>query len=267
MKTLFIGCGNMGGTIIEGMLQTKQFSVDEVSVVLPPNSPNIQNVEKKFGIRVYQRFPETNFDAVLFAVKPQTLSEIVSQYQEFLKQSQNTLVISIVAGKTLGYFKKYFSKQPVVRIMPNLNALARYGSSVGCASQELTFEQIIGIEKMFKIIGSFTWVEEELIDAVTAVSGSGPAYFYLFTECLMKAANELGIEKNLAAKLATETFIGSAMVAKGSPLDISKLREAVTSLGGTTESALAVFNAEEKLFKLVKAAAAAATKRAKELAN
>ena len=94
MKTLFIGCGNMGGTIIEGMLQTKQFSVDEVSVVLPPNSPNIQKVEKKFGIKVYQRFPEISFDAVLFAVKPQTLSEIVSQYQEFLKQSQNTSVVT-----------------------------------------------------------------------------------------------------------------------------------------------------------------------------
>lgn len=267
MKILFIGCGNMGGTIIEGILQTKQFSSNEISVILPPNSLSRKKVEEKFNVSVYHEFPKINFDVIIFAVKPQTLSKIALEYQAFLKSAQNTLIISIAAGKTIAFLKEHFPLLPVVRVMPNLNALSRYGSSVGCASEELAVEQVNIVERMFKNIGSYTWVEEGFIDAITAVSGSGPAYYFLFTECIMRAANELGVEKNLAAKLATETFIGSAMVAKDSPLDIAKLRQAVTSLGGTTEAALAVFDAEEKLFKLVKAAATAAAERAKELAN
>lgn len=268
MQILFVGCGNMGGAIVSGMLQSCNFAKDEISAILPPHSPDMYRTEERFGIKVYSSFPsEKNFDAILFAVKPQTFYEILPSYREALT-GVNTLVISIAAGKTTKYLASFFSTQPIIRVMPNINALVGKSVSIAYANKPLTSAQKELVQKIFTSVGSFNIVNDEsILDAVTAVSGSGPAYFFQFIEHLIDAAKKLGLDEKLAHALATETFIGSAKLLEHEKVSLAELRSYVTSPGGTTAAALQVFNESDQLKTLAEAALKAACKRAGELSE
>lgn len=268
MNIIFVGCGNMGSAIVSGMLKSPDFNAEQISTVLPPLSPDILKVQNSLKIRIYNELPKNkDFDIIFFAVKPQTLPSILPIYKEALR-GKRAIIISIVAGKSAAYFREFFPNAKIVRTMPNLNAMYGKGSTVGIYDKALTSNEKETIEKIFTSIGHFYWSEDEsVMDAVTAISGSGPAYYFAFTEYLTAAAEKIGIPKALAKNLAEETFIGAAEVLSKANKSPAELRAAVTSKGGTTEAALESFNKEDAFSKLIQNAVTSAKNRAKELSE
>jgi len=267
MNILFVGCGNMGSAIVSGMLDSKKFTSNEITALLPEENNDAKELVSKFNISIIHELVSNNdVDVLIFAVKPQILDEIMSEYAG--KISPNALIISICAGKTVSYFEKHFPHNNIVRTMPNLNSMIQKGSTVGIANNKLPENHKNIVESIFESVGSYTWLDDEdLVDIVASISGSGPAYFFLFTELLAKAGIKHGLGEDLANKLAIETFIGAAATLEQSGELPSDLREAVTSKGGTTAAALGVFNDSDVLGELIKSATKEAVAKAKILSK
>jgi pyrroline-5-carboxylate reductase len=205
-------------------------------------------------------------DAVVFAVKPQVADIVVPQYRRWARPE--TLFLSIVAGKTLAGLARHLDRAAVVRSMPNTPAAIGRGITVACANPLVTFAQRRLCDRLLAAIGESTWVEDEaLIDAVTAVSGSGPAYVFLLIEALAAAGAAEGLPAGLALQLARSTVAGSGELARISAESPTELRENVTSPGGTTRAALDVLMASDGLALLIRRAVAAAAARSRELAS
>jgi pyrroline-5-carboxylate reductase len=205
-------------------------------------------------------------DAVVFAVKPQVVDMVLPSYRRWARSA--TLFLSIVAGKTLGGLARHLGAAAIVRTMPNTPAAIGRGITVACANPLVTFEQRRFCEGLLAAIGESAWVEDEgLLDAVTAVSGSGPAYVFLLIEALARAGEAEGLPAELAARLALSTIAGSGELARVSAETPAQLRENVTSPGGTTRAALDVLMAADGLEALIRRAVAAAAARSRELAN
>lgn len=258
----------MGSAIVACMLKSGHFRPSQVSTVIPSDSPHLQ-VAKDLGIEViFDRVDSLDsFDIIIFAVKPQTLPEIMPYYKSLIGDRSDKLVVSIAAGKKIEFFKSYFPKAPIVRVMPNINVTIEKGATVGYSSLNLNAEYKKQIEKIFGSAGFYSWIDDESkMDLVTAVSGSGPAYYFLFTELLSKVGEELGLSKELAKSLAKNTFIGSAAMLEESDYDPSVLRQMVTSKGGTTEAALKSLN-NNNLQEIIKLAVESAIKRGNDLSK
>lgn len=204
--------------------------------------------------------------AVVFAVKPQNAGETLPQYQRFAGQA---VFLSIMAGRTIGGMRSLLGADAaIVRAMPNTPAAVRQGVTVACPGEGVSTPQRVLCGRLLEAIGVVAWVEDEaLLDPVTAVSGSGPAYVFLLAELMEQAAREQGIPPDLARLLARQTVSGSGALLAASKEDASALRVAVTSPGGTTERALAVLMASDAWPKALRQAIADATRRSKELAS
>jgi pyrroline-5-carboxylate reductase len=204
---------------------------------------------------------------VVLAVKPQVMGAVVPAYRRFA--DANTLFLSIAAGKTLSFFAGHLGPvSAVVRAMPNTPAAIGRGIAVACSNRAVVPAQRALAERLLAAVGDVGWVEDEpLIDAVTAVSGSGPAYVFLLIECLAKAGVAAGLSEELATRLARATVAGSGELARMSPEPAAQLRENVTSPGGTTRAALDVLMAQDGLQPLLTRAVLAATRRSRELAD
>jgi len=204
---------------------------------------------------------------IVFAVKPQQLDTILPEYHVRFA-SINPLYLSIAAGKTLAYFQKHLGGHAhIVRAMPNTPALVGQGMTVLCASETLpaSARKIAG--DLMGAVGKIEWLaDESLMDAVTAISGCGPAYVFLFLESLVKAAVESGLPEPLAKTLALQTLSGSVALAGHSAKNFEQLRIDVTSPGGATEAALSLLMRGDALTKLFESAVLAAINRSKELA-
>jgi pyrroline-5-carboxylate reductase len=205
--------------------------------------------------------------AVVLAIKPQVAPDIVPQVARFV--GRETVVISIMAGRTIGFLAKHLPKgTAIVRAMPNVPAsigrgitVAAPNARVGGAARDLA-------DALLSATGPVEWVKnEKWMDAVTAVSGSGPAYVFLLAESLARAATAVGLPKPLATRLARATVAGAGELLHRSELDAAKLRESVTSPGGTTAAALKVLMGKSGLDPLLKKAVTAATRRSRELAG
>lgn len=266
---LLVGCGKMGSALLGGFI-SKLFSPDQIVIV--ENDPKrTYDLNRKYGVKVIGAgdsipsgfTPET----VIFAVKPQIMADILPGFARIC--SKDTLFISIAAGKTTAFFEKYLGvNRFVVRCMPNLPALVGQGATVLYPNDSITKEHQRRAESLFAAVGECFWVEDEgLLDAVTAISGSGPAYVFHFMECLIDAGIELGLPKKLATSLACSTIRGSAQLAKVSDETPTVLKEQVTSPKGTTEAALEVLSGEGGLSHILKKATRAAMERSKELAE
>jgi pyrroline-5-carboxylate reductase len=205
-------------------------------------------------------------DAVVFAVKPQVVDMVLPDYRRWARPE--TLFLSIVAGKTLTGLGRHLGSAAIVRTMPNTPAAIGRGITVACANSLVTFPQRQLCDRLLAAIGESAWVEEEgLIDAVTAVSGSGPAYVFLMIEALAKAGEAEGLPPELALRLARSTVAGSGELARISDESPAQLREDVTSPGGTTRAALDVLMATDGLEVLIKRAVGAAAARSRALAS
>ncbi len=208
--------------------------------------------------------------AVVFAVKPQVMEEPLPDYASLGGGAEaGPLFISIAAGRSIESMARHLGTDAaIVRAMPNTPAAIGHGMTVACASPTVSDPQRDLAAGLFTAAGAFTWVEsEDLLDPVTAVSGSGPAYVFMMTECLAEAAIAAGLDKELAQQLARATVSGSGALLGQAEETAAELRKNVTSPGGTTEAALAVLMAKPGLQTLLTKAVAAATARARQLSG
>jgi pyrroline-5-carboxylate reductase len=266
---LLVGSGKMGGALLDGWFKRGLNPVDAIVVepagrdaVHPCKThraltclPNVKDVPRDFRP-----------DVVVFAVKSQVADNIVPQYASFA--AQQPVFLSVIAGKTTAYFQRHLGTKAVVRAMPNTPSAVGKGISVLYAAPEVSAVQRRVCEVLMSAVGKVEWVEDEtLMDAVTAVSGSGPAYVFLLAECLRDAGVAAGLPGDLALRLARATVAGSGALLEHSELPPDILRHNVTSPGGTTAAALSVLMAADGFKPLLEQAVAEATKRSKELAG
>ena len=267
----FIGAGNMASAIIGGMLDSG-FKAANIWVSAPDDN-HLQSIRKQFGVSVTtdNRYCAEQADMVVLAVKPQVMASVCSDIAPVV-QNTRPLMVSIAAGLEASTLDEWLGGGlPLVRVMPNTPSLVGKGAAGLYANDQVKEKQKTMVESVFNSIGSALWVEDEsLLHAVTALSGSGPAYFFLMLEALEEAATEAGIAGETARALAIQTMAGAAEMAGRSEHDPGQLKRNVMSPGGTTEQAIQTFE-EGGMRDLVKKAYSAAYKRsgemAKELAN
>lgn len=257
-RICFIGCGNMGGSLIGGLL-ANGYNKDFICGS-DPDSNQRNQLKDRYDIEVYENNARalTGAEVVVLAVKPQVMQSTLTGIAEVLAGSQ-ALIISIAAGIRISSIHRWAGDAlPIVRAMPNTPALIRAGITALYACAAVSPIQRELSESIMRSVGSVVWVDDEAsMDAVTALSGSGPAYFFLLMEMLEKAALELELPADKARLLILETALGAAKMAVESNNDAATLRRQVTSPGGTTEQALKVLqqgNVENLFLQAVKAA-------------
>ncbi|MEW6562358.1 MAG: pyrroline-5-carboxylate reductase [Pseudomonadota bacterium] len=260
----FIGGGNMAVALIGGMLK-RGYSSGKIHVV-EINPDACAKLHNEFSVQTTSDMATgvAGCEAVLLAVKPQQLRAVAQQLAPLL---QGQLIISIAAGIRAGDLARWLGTRNVVRAMPNTPALIRCGMTGLYALPEVEHVQRERAQSILKSVGEVMWLEEEgMMDAVTAVSGSGPAYVFYFIEALQAAGESLGFSADEAQRLALNTFVGAAKLAHGSEEPPAVLRARVTSKNGTTERALLSLEAQQVSRHIVNAAHAAAL-RAKEMGD
>lgn len=263
---LLVGCGKMGGAMLRGWI-ARGVAPGSITVV-EPNAEAAQAIGAETGVTVAPEAPsDAHASVVIFAVKPQGLETIAPLYRPFARPE--TVFLSIAAGRTVGFFQQHLGDDAaIVRTMPNTPAAVGRGITAAFANPHVTAAQRETCQTLLEAVGEAVWVDDEgLLDAVTAVSGSGPAYVFLLIECMAKAGVECGLPVETAMRLARATVIGSGELARQSPDPAGVLRKNVTSPGGTTEAALNVLMAGDGMQPVVSRAIAAATARSKELAG
>jgi pyrroline-5-carboxylate reductase len=259
----FIGVGVMGSSIIKSLLM-KSITSDQICIA--DKSPEkLEQIKSQYQVKVKEISTIAESCNVIFlAVKPQDLADVLDELKQTIQPE--TLVISIAAGKTIKFIEDQLqTNNPVIRAMPNTPAQIGKGISAIAASAKVSSDELKIATELFLTTGEVVVVTEDKIDAVTALSGSGPAYFFYFIEAMVKAGVELGLTDEIATKLAIETISGSAAMLKESNLDAATLRKNVTSPKGTTAAALEVFSNSD-LENIILKAMSAAKNRAQELA-
>ena len=264
---LLVGAGKMGGALLAGWLR-QGLEPTLVYVQDPTPAPEVAGLMASHGIRVRHqaKLPKAP-SVVVIAVKPQIMDEVLPTLGSSIGPS--TVVLSIAAGRPLANLASHLPPStPIVRAMPNTPAAIGQGMTVACASSEVTRDQALLCNMLLEAVGDVIWMDDEsLIDAVTAVSGSGPAYVFLLAECLAEAGVAQGLDPELAARLARATIAGAGELLRRSDLSPAELRQNVTSPKGVTAEALAVLMGKDGLSDLLKRAVAAAAKRSRELSS
>ncbi|MDB4511926.1 pyrroline-5-carboxylate reductase [Arenicella sp.] len=270
-KLGFIGGGNMASSLIGGLLShtlLDDFTPQDI-MVFEPNNAKAKQLNAEFNIQLavdnQQLLQHAN--VVVIAVKPQVLQTVLKPLSASFKETK-PLIVSIVAGIRIGSIERWLDDQhAVVRVMPNTPALMAAGASGLFANERVDSEQKKITERLLNAVGMSRWVNsEEDIDTVTALSGSGPAYFMLFIKSLIDAAQTAGLDHDTATELALATASGSAKLIANSDLPLQTLIDNVTSPGGTTEQALLSFHADQ-LPTIVCSAFEAARLRSEEMAE
>ncbi len=265
---LLVGCGKMGGAMLAGWL-TSGLNPADVLIQEPHPSPDLTKFCAATGVSLAATQSPARAPAVIImAVKPQAMADVFPALANLA--APYTIILSIAAGKTIASFEKYLpANSAIVRAMPNTPAAIGRGMTVLCPNPHVTAAQRTLCEQLMSAVGEVGWVaDENLMDAVTAVSGSGPAYVFLLAEAMAQAGVNAGLAPELAKQLARATIAGSGELMRQSPeIPAATLRQNVTSPGGTTAAALAVLMASDGLPPLIDRAIAAATARGKELAK
>ena len=265
---LLAGAGNMGYALLSGWLRG---GLDPARVVVqePAPQPRVKDELDARGIALHAQVASLSESpaVMLLAVKPQTMDEVLPQLAKLV--GRGTLVVSIAAGRRMQGLAAHLPQgTAVVRVMPNTPASVGRGISVAVANASVAPAQRETCDRLLRAVGEVAWVDDEdLMDAVTAVSGSGPAYVFHLAECLTEAGVAAGLEPQLAAQLARWTVAGAGELLHRSDLDAATLRRNVTSPGGTTAAALEVLMEEGGLAELMRKAVAAAAQRSRELAR
>lgn len=264
-RIAFIGAGNMAASLIGG-LRAKGLEAAQIRAS-DPGEETRARVSAEHGIETFADNAQAivGADVVVLAVKPQAMKAVCEALRPSLKPDQ--LVVSIAAGITCASMNHWLGAQPIVRCMPNTPALVRQGASGLFATAEVSVEQRQQAQELLSAVGIALWLNEERqLDAVTAVSGSGPAYFFLLIEAMTAAGVKLGLPADIAAQLTLQTALGAAHMAVSSDVDAAELRRRVTSPAGTTEAAIKSFQANG-FEALVEKALGAAAHRSAEMAE
>ncbi len=262
---VLVGAGKMGAALLEGWIG---LGVDPARIVVlePQPTASIEALSAR-GLRMNPDVAFVRPDAIVVAVKPQVAPEVMPNVASLV--SPSTIMVSIMAGRTIAFLAGALPRgAAVVRAMPNTPAAIGRGITVAVPNSHVDPAQRQLADALLRATGAVEWVDDEgLMDAVTAVSGSGPAYVFLLAESLARAGEKAGLPPGLAARLARATVTGSGELLHRSSAEPAILRQNVTSPGGTTAAALAVLMAPDGLDPLMERAIAAATRRGRELAG
>ncbi len=258
-----VGAGNMGGAMLAGWLESG-FPAEDVTVIDPSPNPAMAKRLADWGIDAMASLSDDHTpDVLVVAVKPQMMDKVLPGLRSNV--GSGTVCVSVAAGTTISKIEGILGGS-VVRAMPNTPALLRRGITVCCPTPSVSGLQRERVDALLQAIGKVEWVEEEsLIDAVTSVSGSGPAYVFHLAECMASAGIEQGLSPALASRLARETIAGAGEMLSSLEEDASTLRQNVTSPNGTTAAALSVLMEGDAMKNLFSKAIAAARKRSEEL--
>ncbi|MCP4681356.1 MAG: pyrroline-5-carboxylate reductase [Desulfobacterales bacterium] len=260
----FIGAGNMATALVKGLIQSGAYERDQLQVS-DTQEGALKMMADQFGVKCYSSNNELVRESpvVVLAVKPQNMKDVLEGVKEEIRDDH--LLISIAAGIPLNMIKGLLDRDiPLIRVMPNTPALVQKGMSALAGGKEVRPEHMEIGKRIFDAVGETVEVEETMMDAVTALSGSGPGYVFRMMECMVDAGAAVGMEKETSLSLVIQTFLGAAYLAKESEYSLSMLREMVTSPGGTTAAGLAIFD-KMGLENIFKNAVDAAYKRSMEL--
>ncbi|MDQ0783047.1 pyrroline-5-carboxylate reductase [Chryseobacterium sp. W4I1] len=265
MKIAILGAGNMGLSFSKSFLKYELIKPEHLHLIIR-NQSKISKIAEDFPkskISTFEETKELDADLIIIAVKPQDFQHVAQSFQFILKENQ--MILSIMAGINIGKIQNLLNHRLVVRAMPNSPTLLGMGITGYTAAEGISFSQLINIERLLNSTGRSVYLEDEnLLDGVTALSGSGPAYFYYIIDAMIKAGVEMGIEENLSQLFVKQTMLGAYHLINNSDKSLEELIKDVASKGGTTEAALKTF--EDQNFKeILKNGILNAEKRAKEL--
>jgi pyrroline-5-carboxylate reductase len=262
---VLVGAGKMGSAMLDGWLG-RGLDPKKITVIEPQPVKAVKALARR-GVKLNPKNKIGAASAIVIAVKPQSAPEALPPLARYIDKA--TLVLSIMAGRTIGFLEKSLpTRTAIVRAMPNTPAAIGRGISVVVANAKISKRQRKQASDLLAAIGKVEWVlDEALMDAVTALSGSGPAYIFLLAECMARAGVAAGLPPDLATRLARETVAGSAELLHRSDIDAAMLRQNVTSPGGTTAAALEVLMGPGGFDQLLTRAIDAATRRSRDLAG
>ena len=244
LKILLIGCGKMGSSLLEGIVKSDNFD-GLVDVIEPVLQDSLKEDFKKSKVSFYSDFKENkntiNYDLIIIATKPNIYEEIFNDLKNNLIINDKTLIVSILAGIKISKIEEIVGSIPIIRAMPNIASSVLEGMTALIGNKKITHKDISNVDLIFELIGEKIWLKNEAqMDSFTAISGSGPAYFFFFTECLKNLAIEEGFTEDVSNKISQQIIIGSGKLVKDSAIDPKELRQNVTSPNGTTEAGLKV---------------------------
>lgn len=255
---VFVGAGSMAEAMISGMLQKELFLPSQISVMNRSNQERLENLKHTYQVCITnsKQTAIENADIIILAMKPKDIVSGVLSIKDFVTEEQ--LVISVLAGVSTITITELLGKEvPVVRAMPNTSATIGKSATALSVGAYAKHQHLLLTQKLFETIGIVTTVEEKELHAVTGLSGSGPAYVYYLVESMEKAADEIGLEKEIAKELILQTIIGAAEMLKKSPKQPATLRREVTSPGGTTEAGIKIledYRYQEAMISCIKRA-------------
>lgn len=265
-KTIgIVGLGNMGCALLKGLIERGTVKRDPL-IGFDVDLKKCQNVKRRLRISIAKSVKglSRRADVIIIAVKPKDINLLLERLPS---RAKDALYISIAAGiKTASIEKKLGGHPRVIRVMPNTPALVGEGMSAICKGRYATKTDLEVAREIFLSVGDCVGLEERYLDLVTAISGSGPAYFFYLIEALIKAGEDLGLKKEIVKKLVAKTALGSARLLIESKEEAEALRQRVTSKGGTTEAAIKVFE-RNRIKGIIGKAVRAAVKRSKELSR
>ena len=270
-KILLIGCGKMGGSLLEGIAKSHE-NFNLIDVVDPMITDSYKSNFKENKINFYSDTKELKdsitYNSIIIATKPNHYIEILEDLKNHITINEEIIIISILAGIKIKKIEDIIGSVPIIRAMPNIAASVAEGMTALIGSKKLKNGQIDTANMIFQSIGNKIWLEDEgQMDSFTAISGSGPAYFFYFTECLYQIAINEGFSEDLAKQISEQIIIGSGKLIKDSNIGVVQLRENVTSPNGTTEAALKVLSGDDGLLSKLMEAIDKAKKRSIEIAN
>ena len=271
LKILLIGCGKMGGSLLEGIVKSHD-NFNLIDVVDPVINDSYKSNFKKNKTNFYSDIKELKdsitYDSIIIATKPNNYIEIFEDLKNHIAVNEEILIISILAGIKIKKIENIIGSVPIIRAMPNIAASVAEGMTALTGNKKITNDKIDTANMIFQSIGNKIWLEDEgQMDSFTAISGSGPAYFFYFTECLHKIAIDEGFSEDVAKQISEQIMIGSGKLIKDSNIDVVQLRENVTSPNGTTEAALKVLCDDDGLLSKLREAIEKAKKRSIEISN
>jgi pyrroline-5-carboxylate reductase len=266
MKIAIVGCGNMGMAFARSFIQYDLVKRTDLLLIEKSQERSETLKEGKEGVVVSIINEQiSNYDLVILSVKPQDFSSISSELKNYLKEEQ--VVLSIMAGITIQRIQAEMNHKLVVRAMPNTPAMLGMGITGFTAAEGISFAKLLKIENLINATGRSVYLEDEsMLDAVTALSGSGPAYFYYIVKHMIEAGKKMGFDEGMASLLVKQTMLGSYHLINNAEKSLDELITAVASKGGTTEAALKTFE-DSGLASGLKEGIWNAEKRAKELSK
>jgi len=263
-KVGFIGAGNMATALIKGIINSELYTPDLINAS-DADPDKMERMHENYRVNVSSSNKDLvkSCSIIILSVKPQVINDVLEDIKDEIRDDH--IVISIAAGIKIETIQSYLgNKVPVIRVMPNTPALIQKGVSAVAAGKNVTHDQIDIALGIFKAVGIAFNVEESMMDAITALSGSGPGFVFKIMECFVEAAEKQGFNPETALLMIIQTFVGSSMLAENSDLSLSDLRKMVTSPGGTTEAGLNYINTN-KIEEIINGTIETAKERSVEL--